>query len=133
VERPILQPGPDLASRAIGSTETSDSENEFVTEARWLTCDDPQPMLEFLRGKASDRKLRLFALACFRPYRFMLVPETLQARDVAERLAEGTVSPAERKRARSSVPCPLESRFRVAASPGSSQGLRGLIPGPKCL
>lgn len=71
-----------------------------MTEAEWLACTDPGPMLEFLRGKVSDRKLRLFALACFRPYRFMLVPETLDALGVAERLAEGLISPGERKRAR---------------------------------
>jgi hypothetical protein len=37
-----------------------------VTEAEWLAATDPGPMLEYLRGKASDRKGRLFACACAR-------------------------------------------------------------------
>jgi hypothetical protein len=35
-----------------------------MTEAEWLTGTDPGVMLAFLRGRASDRKLRLFAANC---------------------------------------------------------------------
>ena len=37
-----------------------------MTEADWLACEDPPLMLEFLRSRASVRKLRLFASACCR-------------------------------------------------------------------
>jgi hypothetical protein len=35
-----------------------------MTEAEWLAATEPRLMLEFLRGKVSDRKLRLFAAFC---------------------------------------------------------------------
>jgi hypothetical protein len=37
-----------------------------MTEQEWLTAADPEPMLAFLRGRVTDRKLRLFGWACLR-------------------------------------------------------------------
>jgi hypothetical protein len=66
-----------------------------MTEKQWLACTDPTPMLEFLRGKVSDRKLRLFAVASFGRL-VALLPDPRQRRgiEVLEQLAEGTVTKA---------------------------------------
>ena len=37
-----------------------------MTEKEWLTCEGPRRMLEWLRRKVSDRKLRLFTSAFWR-------------------------------------------------------------------
>jgi hypothetical protein len=37
-----------------------------MTEEEWLECKDSVPMLEYLQGRASERKLRLFACNCIR-------------------------------------------------------------------
>ena len=37
-----------------------------MTEAEWLAATNPRPMVEAIRAKASERKLRLFAVACCR-------------------------------------------------------------------
>src|SRR5215469_16031143 len=60
-----------------------------MTEQEWLASNDPQKMLEFLRGKVSERKLRLFAVACCRQvWHFIGNAECLRAVDLAEQVAE---------------------------------------------
>jgi hypothetical protein len=64
-----------------------------MTEAEWLACADPQPMLSFLRAITSDRKLRLFAVACVRCI-YPRLPDKRTRRNVetVERYADGLAS-----------------------------------------
>ena len=64
-----------------------------MTEAEWDACDDPQAMLEFLEGRASDRKLRLLACACCRRgWRLKTDPSCRNAVEAAERFVDGLLT-----------------------------------------
>lgn len=60
-----------------------------MTEAEWLACTEPLPMVEYLRGRASERKLRLFAVACCRSTWNLLRKSSKKAVEAAERYADG--------------------------------------------
>jgi hypothetical protein len=64
-----------------------------MTEAEWLAATDPTPMLEFLKGKASDRKLRLTLCAIGRLWPDIDVrEEDVASLQVAEKYADGELS-----------------------------------------
>ncbi len=62
-----------------------------MTEGEWLKAKDPNPMLAALWGKASRRKLRLFACGCCRHIVWHLLrdPRYTDAVPVAESFADG--------------------------------------------
>ncbi len=67
-----------------------------MTEPEWLSCDNPTPMLEFLRGRASERRLRLFAVACCRRIWHRLIHDGSRAAvSFAEQYADGLCGPDE--------------------------------------
>jgi hypothetical protein len=65
-----------------------------MREAEWRACTNPQWMLAFLRGKVSNRKLRLFACGCCRVLfsDFFIFDSGIEgAIETAEWYAEGLV------------------------------------------
>jgi hypothetical protein len=64
-----------------------------MTEQEWNAATEPTPMLEFLRGKASDRKLRLFTVACCRRVWDQLTDEAgHKAIEASEQFADDKVT-----------------------------------------
>lgn len=60
-----------------------------MNEQDWLTCTDPTPLLDFLHGKTSSRKLRLFAVSSYRTIWHRITDGTSRrAIEVAERFAD---------------------------------------------
>src|SRR5688572_10870138 len=68
-----------------------------MTEAEWLECTDPLPMLAFLRDKGTDRKFRLFACACCRSVWRYLGRASRRAILLGEQMADGPISEAYRE------------------------------------
>jgi hypothetical protein len=72
-----------------------------MMEEEWLVRTNPDPMLQFLRARASGRKLRLFACACVRRvWRHLTDLRSREAVEVAERYADGRATLKQLARAR---------------------------------
>jgi hypothetical protein len=79
------------------------------------TCDDPDWMIRHLRGKVSDRKIRLFAIACTRRVWHLLEDErSRRAVEIAELFADGEVGVGEyRDAVREAYAASVEFRSRA--------------------
>ena len=67
-----------------------------ITAGEWLTTSWPTPMLDYLAGRASERKLRLFACACCRRiWHLLRRPSGREAVEGTERYADGCVAISE--------------------------------------
>jgi hypothetical protein len=85
-----------------------------MTQAEWIDCANPEPMLEFIRDKVSSRTLRLFAVACCRSIWPLLGDERSRlAVDAAEQYANGELSAHEREKAHRDA----GDAFQAAKSP----------------
>jgi hypothetical protein len=73
-------------------------------EAKWLACNDPVQMVQYVLGKTGDRKLRLFACACVRRVWGLLRDERSRAAvHVAERFADRQATLSELRAARAAA------------------------------
>jgi hypothetical protein len=68
-----------------------------MTEQEWLQDAEPMAMMNLMRDRAGERKLRLFACACLR--RLQLGKRSRRAVEMAERYADGMTEEDERRRA----------------------------------
>jgi hypothetical protein len=95
-----------------------------VNEKRWLACKDPDKMLKFLKELASDRKLRLFACACFTGV--FAQSDSIAARaaiEVSERYADGRATLEELDRVRRVAQDEVASYIDDFGQPGSVYAL----------
>jgi hypothetical protein len=91
------------------------AENDAMTETEWLACRDVRQLLEYLIGRTSDRKFRLFGCACCRRIWHLLTDErSRRVVSVAERCADGLATEDEIDGVRTEM---IECRNETALRP----------------
>jgi hypothetical protein len=83
-----------------------------MTEQEWLQGTDPKAMMKFIRDRAGDRKLRLFACACLR--RLQLAEPSRKAVELAQRYVDGMAEAEERRRVAAAAAEEVEAARRYA-------------------
>ena len=91
--------------------------NVAMTEAQWLACTDPTPMLAFVGGRVSRRKLWLFGCACCRRIR-PLPPQA--SREAGESYADGLAPHAE-------LMATSVRNYREAAASGAEMAVEAAV------
>ncbi len=86
-----------------------------MTEAEWLNCDSLSQLLEYMTGRASNRKFRLFGCACCRRIWHLLNEQSRNAVLIAERYADDLATEEEVEAARRSM---IVCRQETALTPG---------------
>jgi hypothetical protein len=85
-----------------------------MTQEDWLVCNEPQRMLEFLRGKVSERKLcRLSCAFCRSIWHLLPDRRSRHAVETAERFADGR---ADERQLIAAWNGAIEARKRMSAS-----------------
>jgi hypothetical protein len=81
-----------------------------MTEPEWLSTVEPTLMLDFVKGQASDRKLRLYAVAaCRAAWELFPNDQCREAINLAEQFADGTIGWRELWAAREAISDSRES------------------------
>ena len=99
-----------------------------MTEQEWLNAVDPQKMLCYLPRRVSDRKLRLFAVACCRRIWHLLTDNrSRKAVEVAEQHADGWATDEELQTA-SNAACVVWTADMERASTDGKWDRRSVLP-----
>jgi hypothetical protein len=95
-----------------------------MTEAEWLASTDPAPMLAFVSAsEPSDRKRRLFAVACCRSVAHLLSDRrSLEAVAAAERYADGLIDEGGLAAARSAAALAAQEAWSVGPAAATAAG-----------
>jgi hypothetical protein len=97
-----------------------------VTEAEWLACVDPTHLMQWERIAATERKVRLFAVACCRRIPALNSHETLAAAiDTGERFADRLATEEELHEANLRAEGIADSAGETADDYESAEGITG--------